>query len=270
MVESTVQKNNEVQRPLRERWGMVLLVTLLLGANAVFILAMNWRDSLKVQRVVVEGVNTVSAKEIVNIAQVSSHALMYAVNLAQVQDRILHHPFIKSVAVYRQLPNKLNIDLVEREPVASINCGQLCYVDNDGMLLPCGESNKKFDLPLVSGIDGVQNARLGKTVMSKELFEAIEICRTAEALDTAVHHMISEINMNNGGDIILYAAEAGVPVIIGRGDVARKLLLLENFWMNTVGSTDVEGIQYIDLRFEDQVVVKRARQSERQLNKVSS
>lgn len=270
MLETGPLKNNGAEQQHRSGWGVALMVALLIGATAVFVLAMKWRATLKVQRVVVEGVSTLSAKEIAALTNVSPRASMYSMNLAEIRDRISRHPFVLSVAVYRQLPNKLNVAIAEREPVASINCGQLCYVDREGVLLPFSESNKKFDLPLVSGINGIQNARLGTTVMSKDLFEAIEICQTAQALDTTVYHLISEINMNNGGDVILYSAEAGTPVIFGRDDVERKLLLLENFWNNNVGMTDAENVQYIDLRFKDQVVVKWAERKDQQGKKVSS
>jgi cell division septal protein FtsQ len=102
------------------------------------------------------------------------------------------------------------------------------------------------------------------------MFEAIDVCQTAQSLDTAVYRLISEINMNNGGDIILYSSEAGVPVVVGRGEIEKKLLLLENFLVNNMATTDVENVQYIDLRFEDQVVVKRVQQLDRQHKKVSS
>jgi len=258
MVENHEVKNIVSGPPKRKRWSAVLLIVLLVGTTAILIFSMQWRATLKTQRVVVQGVTTLSAKDIVALAKVAPRSSMYSMNLAEIRDRIAHHPFILSVGVYRDLPNKINVDIVEREPVASINCGQLWYVDREGVLLPCNASARKFDLPLISGIEGVQNFRSGTTVTSKDVFEAINICQTAQDLDTTIYHMISEINMNNGGDIILYSAEAAVPVILGRDDVARKLLLLENFWSDNVGEIEPENIKYIDLRFKDQVVVKWA------------
>ena len=82
--------------------------------------------------------------------------------------------------------------------------------------------------------------------------------------------MISEINMNSGSDIILYSSDVGVPIILGRGDVTRKLLMLENFWNDFVATNDVEKLRYIDLRFEDQVVVKWLHQPDHQTKKLSS
>jgi cell division protein FtsQ len=270
MIDNLSPKENITQRRRPSRWSIALLASLLLGVAVVVVLALQWRETLKVQRVIVEGVTTLSAKEIVALAKVSPQAVLYSMDLEEIRDRVLHHPFVRAVDVSRQYPNKLTVNVVEREPVATINCGQLCYVDEEGMLLPCNGSNKKFDLPLISGIEGVENVKSGKMVMSKEMFEAIDVCQTARSLDTGVYRMISEINMNNGGDIILYSSEAGIPVVVGRGEIEKKLLLLENFWVSNMATTDVENVQYIDLRFEDQVVVKRVQQLDRQHKKVSS
>lgn len=270
MMENIPLKEHVVQRRPPSRWNIALLAALLLGAAVVVVLGLQWRETLKVQRVVVEGVSTLSAKEIVALAKVSPQALLYSLDLEGIRDRVSHHPFVQSVDVCRQYPNKLTVNVVEREPVATINCGQLCYVDKDGMLLPCSGSSKKFDLPLVSGIEGVEHVTSGRMVMNKEMSEAIGVCQTVQSLDTAVYRMISEINMNNGGDIILYSSEAGVPVVVGRGNIEKKLLLLKTFWVGNMATTDADNVQYIDLRFEDQVVVKRVQPLDRQHKKVTS
>ena len=68
--------------------------------------------------------------------------------------------------------------------------------------------------------------------------------------------MISEVRLRNGGDIVLYAAEWGVPIIFGHGEIASKLVRLESFWNSVVRQQGVENLQYVDLRFDDQVVVR--------------
>lgn len=261
--------NGLSQKPVRKRWGLILMLPLLVGMFAFFILAMEWRGSLRIQRVVVKGFNTITAKEIANLAKVPTKTYIYTANLYDIQGRILRQSFIKSVQVNRQFPNKLSIEIVERIPVVSINCGQLCYIDADGVLFTSSATQKGFDIPLVSGISGAQTANIGKIFFSKEIFEAIEICQTAQLLDTALYHLISEINMNNGGDIILYTSDVGMPIMLGRKDIEKKLAMLENFWLNVAGTPDADKLHYIDLRFEDQVIVKQAAQQKRQEKKYS-
>jgi cell division septal protein FtsQ len=268
-------ENNQVHNAVDRkgainRGGLLLLASLMVVMIALLIVSIEWRSSLKVQRFVFEGARTVSAKELCALAKVPQSASMFAVDLSAVRDRILSQPFVKSAGVSRQFPDRLEIRILEREPVASISCGQLRYVDADGVMLPGIGSQQKLDLPVISGIEGLQNAPVGKTITNKDIFEALEVCRTAQSLDTVIYHMISEINMNNGSDIILYSADAGVPIVLGRGNIERKLLTLENFWNNFVASGGVEKLKYLDLRFEDQVVAKWADDSGNRVKEISS
>lgn len=255
------------ERPPINRGGMVMMVALSLVLISVSVIAMKWRASLKVERIVLEGARTVSAKEVFAAMHVPESAPMFSVDLSEILERVLSQPIVRSAEVSRQFPDKLDIHILEREPVASINCGALRYVDADGVVLPDVGLLQKFDLPLISGIGGLQNMQAGKVVLNKEIFAALEICQTAQSLDTAISRMISEINMNSGGDIILYSVDGGVPIVLGRGGIERKLLTLAYFWNNFVATADVNKLKSIDLRFEDQVVVKWAGS---QANEISS
>ena len=263
------QTDNSINIPSpRKRWGLLLLVPLCAGMIVLFVFSMEWKDSLKIQRVLVDGAKSISAKEIFSLAAVPLKSSLFAIDLFEVQSRVMAQPFMKSVRVCRQFPDVLRIDVVEREPIASLNAGQLHYIDEEGVPLPSSTSQRKFDLPLISGISGIQNVQLGKAISSKEIFDAIEICQAAQSIDTTVYRLISEINMNNGNDIILYSSDVGVPIILGHGDVQKKLIMLEHFWMNYINSGDAEKLQYIDLRFDDQVVVKKIHSPERPSKKI--
>ena len=181
---------------------------------------------------------------------------MYQMNIFDVRKRVESQPFVKSVRVNRQVPDALRIEVVEREPIASLSGGQLQYIDAEGVLLPYIQSPVRFDLPMISGINGTQNVPPGKVIASNELIQAIEILQTALAIDSTVYHLISEVKMNDNSDIILYSAEGGVPIILGKGEIGKKLVTLQTFWNNFVKNGDADKLRYIDLRFDGQVVVK--------------
>jgi cell division septal protein FtsQ len=238
------------------RWGIWLLVPLLAVVVVLCLFSWEWKDSLKIQRVIVTGARILTAQQIFTLAGVPSSAPMYEVDLFKVRQRILTQPFIKSATVSRAYPNVLRVDVVERIPIASLSGGQLRYIDTDGMVLPFVQSPAKLDLPVVSGINGIQNARVGDTIVNDELTQAIRLLETTQRIDSSLYHFVSEVNMNAGGDIILYSTDAGVPIILGRDKVGRKLLTLQSFWTDFVRTDSVGRLRQVDLRFEDQVVVK--------------
>jgi hypothetical protein len=61
--------------------------------------------------------------------------------------------------------------------------------------------------------------------------------------------------MRNSNEIVLYAVDAGIPIRLGNGALAEKILKLDGFWKAMVASEGVQRIKAIDLRFHDQVIV---------------
>lgn len=251
------------------RWGVWLLIPLLVGCIVLSVLAFKWRSTLTIQRVVVEGSRVLTAQQIFSLAKISMKSSMYETDLSVIQRRIAAHPFINTVTITRRLPDALRIRIDERVPIASLNASGMMYVDAGRVALPMVQSPVKFDLPIISNVNGIGQLKFGEVVPSAELGEAIHILQTALEIDTSLYHFISEINMNNGGDVILYSIDVGVPIMLGRGEVGRKLVTLQSFWTNFVRTQDAGKLKYIDLRYNDQVVVKWNQQTEHSSIKAS-
>ena len=239
----------------RSRLSGWLLVPLVLSTIALFVCAAQWKDSLVIQKVEVEGARILAAKDIVSLTNIKPQTAMYHIDLFEAQQRLLAQPMIKAACVTRLLTNALHVAIKEREPIASLGGTELRYLDSEGVLLPRQATTVQFDLPLITGIAGLDTVQFGRVVGDPEIVQAIEVIQTGQS--TGFHHAISEVNMNNGGDIIIYSTEGGVPVILGRGDVMRKMLMLETLWGNIAKKDSLVQIEYIDARYDGQIVVKR-------------
>jgi cell division septal protein FtsQ len=267
-----MQPVQNIPRPMktspRKRLGTWLLIPLVAAMCAFMFYSLKWRDALKVQRVIVGGSRILRAQDVLALAGVPTNTPMSGVNLFDVQTRVRHQPFIKSVLVSRQMPDAIRIDLEERQPIASVNFGQVQYVDAEGVLLPADQTLGRFDLPMISGIRNIKGLTPGKAVESDQLVTAINVLQAALAIDSTVYHLISEVKINDD-EIVLYAADGGVPINLGKGDIARKLETLQSFWTKYVKPGDAEKLRYIDLRFEGQVVVKWNHDAENRSTKYS-
>jgi cell division protein FtsQ len=239
-----------------KRWGYVLLVPLLLGVIVVGIISARWRESLKVQQVVISGNRIVPVEYVKGLANVPPQSLIDTIDLYAVRERILRQPFFRSACVTVSYPNAMQIQVSEREPIASLNIGQLPYIDRDAFILPQNESFENLDLPIISGIDTLKRKKVDETIQSRELMLAIELLETAQSIDSSLYHLISEIDMNSGKDIIINSTDGRVRIYLGREEYKRKLIMLQAFWVNFVKPQDVPRLQDVDLRFGDQVVVR--------------
>lgn len=233
------------------------LLFVLLGVLVSLVISANmWKSQLTVQRVIVEGNRIVETSEIVQLAHVSKNASLYDLDLRQIEKDIVSHHFIKNVVVERDLPATIRIRVGERTPLAIVNGVEILYLDEDGMVLPHSISRELFDLPVLTGLSPNIKLAVGKTIKDLDVREALSILSTARVVSKEIYHLISEIRLRDGGDIVMYAAERGVPIIFGRGEIPSKLVRLEAFWNEMVHQEGAENLQYVDLRYEDQVIVR--------------
>jgi cell division septal protein FtsQ len=230
--------------------SLLLLGGLLVaGANV-------WKSSLTVQRVLIQGNSVVQANEILQLAHIADDARMYDLDLTKIRQDVVSHYFLKDVVVERDLPSTIRITVTERTPIAMINAGELRYLDPEGIVLPHSASGELFDLPLITGIPNDVPPKVGAELTHADIQEALAILSSARLVNKEMFYLISEVRLRNGGDIVLYTADGSIPILFGRGNAASKLVRLESLWSEVVRERGSRSVQYIDVRFDDQVVVR--------------
>jgi cell division protein FtsQ len=228
---------------------IALVICLAFGANA-------WKSNLRINQIIINGNRIVNTNEIIQLTQVPMGTLLYKANLTAIQRNVMSHYYIKDAVVERNLPNSINIQITERIPIAMVNLSEPLYLDEDGVVLPKTVSYKIFDLPMISGISASEISIVGSTITRPDEIEALQLLAVLKTVNRPLYHNISEIQVRNGGDIVLYSAEGGVPIIFGRGDLPEKLIRLEIFWNDIVRTRGVQYLHYVDLRYQDQIVAR--------------
>jgi cell division protein FtsQ len=226
-----------------------LTLFLVFGANA-------WKSSLRVKQIKIEGNRLVGTNEILQLTQIQNGSLLYQADLTGIQHNVTRHFYIRDALVERNLPNSIRVQVVERVPIAMINGAEPLYVDEDGTVLPPTVARRLFDLPMISGLTTNESLVLGSTLTQPDMKETLQLLSVLKALNRPMYHNISEVQIRNGGDIIIYSAEGGVPIIFGHGDLPSKLVRLEVFWNDIVRSQGLQNLQYVDLRYQDQIVAR--------------
>jgi cell division protein FtsQ len=234
----------------------VVLAVLLICTLALVVGANTWKSGLRATQFVVGGNRIVSRNEIVQLMEVEKGASLYETDLTAIQRNVESHYYIKQATVERDLPNTIRVQVQERLPLTLINGDGLKYLDAEGVVLPHTDSRMLFDLPILSGIASSVDLSPGVRVSDEEVREALDILLALKIANRELFHRISEVELHRGGDIVLYAAEGGVPILFGRGDIANKLVRLETFWYTTVIVRGVQNLQYVDVRYEDQIIAR--------------
>jgi cell division protein FtsQ len=250
MIDPTMSDVHKSQRPL---FLFTALTVVLLGA-AVW--ANLWKGALTVKEVRVEGAHILRPEEILALARIGKGGKLFDVDLFAAQKRVLENHYVKSVSINRDIPDKVAISIAERVPLAVIVPDKTYYLDSEGYVLPPVRSEYIFDLPIVTGRVPTGDVTPGRRLSTGDYWEAITILAAAQRLDDQLFRRISEVHLDNGKDLVLYTTEGNVPVIFGHGEVGPKLVKFDAFWRQFVTLRGAGELQYVDLRFAEQVVVR--------------
>lgn len=239
----------------RSVYAVFMLIALFMVVVAVG--SVQWKKCLKLQSVSINGHKIVTQDEVLRLAHLTSQRALFDINLATLVTALQANAFIRHASVQREMPSTIRVSITERDPSAMLllgDQGARCYIDDEGYLLPPVESAAIYDLPVITGVDSVQTLKPGMRTANADILSALEILRAAKAVSPEVSHVISEVSLRSGHDIVLYAFEGGTPIIFGQGDAVRKMTTLDAFWKKIIVEGGVRGLRYIDLRFDGQVV----------------
>lgn len=243
----------------RVRLGRILSVVVLLGLLAAAVAATlgahYWKRDLRVHAIEIYGNRVVSDEEILQLAAVRGDTGLYDVDLRAVQQRIAAQPYVARVAVSRNVPDGITIEVIERVPLAVLPAGRLLAVDAEGRLLPPARAEALFDLPVLTGI-APRDLVPGRMLTGSGIEQALMLLRMAERAGDELYRRISEVHVRSDGTLLVYTAESSVPVLFGSGDLARKLVTFDGFWRTIVARRGVTGLRSVDMRYAEQVVAR--------------
>ncbi len=234
------------------------LLTIIIVVGGVFALAVMWKSKQRLQDVQVVGTNALSEQEILDISglDTTNHPFLKDIELAVIRENIRKHPFIRSVEVAHGDNAVIAITVKERTPIAAIksSSGDLQYLDSEGKILPYRLFSIISDVPIVHGVKTV-----GK-VDSAGLNGLVELIKQLQFTENGkLYQQISEIFYEESlSSFSLSSADAGFTVIVGKAEnMNRKFSNLYTFLTRELPKQLKNTIDYIDLRWSDQLVVKK-------------
>jgi cell division protein FtsQ len=199
----------------------------------------------------VRGASRVPAARILAAAGIAPGANLWTLDTPAVVTRIEAMSEIRRADLVRELPNRLTIVVEERRPFTLVHAGRLHWMDEDGRVL--GEESRAVapEVPVISGLTEDELASM-RTAPGPKARAAIALIRALLRSGSALTAEISEIDMSRAEGPVLYTVD-GVEVRLGAEEWDERLARLEGV-LAQVATEDVNGV---DLRFKDQVVLKR-------------
>jgi hypothetical protein len=169
--------------------------------------------------------------------------------------RLREHPLVENVVIRRRFPNALLLEVEEAQPVALFPHPTLEPVDESGRILPIDPAYHKLDLPIMAsaGAGGP-----GSLTPAELRLLAAEIVRLAEG-DPGLHAMISDFTLHPRGEVRARISDPPVTLHFRPGLPSRRIQAGLRVLADAQGRFPEGDVAHLDLRWENQVVVRFAR-----------
>jgi len=233
---------------------VMIIYALILGINEIASLGKNQEKNFKSENIEIIGNEILNDEKIKDLCDYD-FGKSEDVNIDKIAEALMKSDFIKGVSVTKRLPRTLNITIEERKPIAFIYGRGLNLIDEKGYLMPLPKIKKSWDLPFICGIKQ-SLGKLGEKTISDDALKAISLVSHLELNNNLMLGLISEINMKNNHLFELTMIK-GAKIRINRTGYDKELYVLQNYIKSYLDWSDMTQIDYIDLRFKDQLIVKK-------------
>jgi cell division septal protein FtsQ len=235
---------------------LIFVYLLFYGGSKVINLSAKRSDSYKKQDIEIAGNKLISKEEILRVCGFSGRDKEErSLHVDSLAAKLMRLRYIKGISITHRPPRLLNITVDEYDPAAFIYGRGLNLIDGEGILIPVPASTIAWDLPIISGI-GKSLGSLGKQSTAPETYLALEIVHYLNEENPLLAGMISEINMSDIKSISLYLIKGGARIRLSRENFYKELYVLKTYIANYLDWSELVKIEYIDLRFENQLILK--------------
>lgn len=217
---------------------MGLLVT------ALVVIAVAFSPIFVLRSININGNKYITNEEVCRIASIAVGENLLQLQTDDIKETLLKDLRIEQVTVRRNLPSALDIDVVERIPVAVVKC-DYGYLDigKDGTVLDAHRTLRDMPVPLVTGVE-LADMFVGDRVADENLSNALQYL---DLLDDFTRQNLSEVGISNPEYVTAYTNGA-VQIRIGKLErLDEKADITKSF----VAELQIAKypIEYIDLQY---------------------
>ena len=231
------KKKKRVKRIIK--WTSLALIII---AGAIFAFA---SPLFNITQIEVINTNLLSKDKVISLSGIKKDQNIFRFLKSDVIKKIKEDPYVQDVKINRQLPNKVQIDIEERQRNFSLEfLNGYAYINNQGYILEI--SQDKLNLPVVKGASTEENnITPGKRLEQKDLEKlevAIKIMTIAK--ENELDEKVTSIDISNKNEYILYLESEKKTVYLGNQEnLTTKMLYTKKIIEKESGN---EGTIYVN------------------------
>jgi cell division protein FtsQ len=242
----------------RLKWAAIAAALLILVAvvagMAMQYGAHSWRFTLDTSdNIEIDGNHNVSQAQIMDVLGGDIGRNIFFVPLAQRQKQLQQIPWVKSASVMRFLPDRLQVQITERTPVAFARIGShISLIDADGVVmdLPVG-SHHQYSFPVIVGMGEAEplSTRSARMDIYTQLIQDLDSSGARYSQD------LSEVDLSDPEDVKVMVNDPSGAVLVHLG--TGNFLARYKIYVTHVAEwrQQFQKLDSVDLRYDRQIIV---------------
>ncbi len=229
------------------------VVGVLFGSVVAYALS---SPTFRLEEVRILNIGTITPDQAFKFCELQKGEGLITLDLVSVQQVIKRkHPEFKEVRVRRVLPNRVEVLLKRRTPIAQVVFSRYVQIDKDLVILP-GSSPAPFkNLTIIEGAPlPREGLTVGVSIRDGATKKAIKLADLIKRSGILRQHELTKVDISDVKNMAFFV-DGDIEIKIGDSHVIERLKILDQ----TLRSVELDRtkIQYIDLRFDDVVIGPR-------------
>lgn len=221
-----ITKEEKKRQKRNKKIKLALKIIVLLGIIIGGITFSMVSPIFNIKEIQVVGNEQVSAETIISLSELKTEENIFKFNKLKTISKIKENAYIETAKINRKIPNKLQIEVQEREHNYSVDyLGNYAYINKQGYILEISEDSKQK--PIIQGVTTAEDQiEVGKRLNDDDLDRLEDVIKIMNAtkeynLDTKV----TSIDISNKNEYSIYLEEEKKKIHLGDdSNLSNKML----------------------------------------------
>ncbi len=235
------RKRNRLIKRIKRIVKVVLLLGIIIGA----IIFATCSPIFNITEIEVLNNNRVSSDTIISLSEISTNENIFRFITIKAINNIKENAYIEDVTIKRVLPNKVQIEVTEREPAYSVPVlGEFAYINTQGYILEITQN--ELELPIIYGLQTAEeDLTVGNRICEEDLESLETILKIMSAMnDAELSEEVTSIDISEENEYSIYMQEEQKTIHLGDGsNLSNKMLYITAILEQ---EKDVAGEIFID------------------------
>jgi len=256
-----VNRKNQHKKCLNMK-GITIFVAMLTGLSILCIFLYDVLIALpyfKTKDIQISGQQLLSKNDILAWVQLSPQENIVAVRTNNIKKRLIHHPWISQATISRTFPNRLSIEIVEKQPLAIVLFDRPLIIDTNGYVIK--EKDKSDfsaidNLPIITGMAHADLSQPGDPLSKKMIAIVRVLAKKKQTIGFSKNIKISQLHVDIDFGITIWIGDSEYKIFLGLDNYQKKFQRLSKLLTFFRYRKAYQRIEFIDMNNLDRIVVR--------------